>query len=133
MFIDSNIWCYYFTQDAKQHAQATQFLEQALEQEVYVSTVVLMEVSHYLYKALGAITGKECMQALLQLPINVIDFDYATLQEALTQLARYTHAGIGGRDASILAAMKQHNIQTLATHDKAFKSISTIQVTDPVK
>ena len=48
-------------------------------------------------------------------------------------LSRYSHTGIGGRDATILATMKKFNVKQLVTHDKAFKKIDFIQVIDPVE
>ncbi len=44
----------------------------------------------------------------------------------------FIHAGIGGRDATILASMKKLSIQIICTHDISFKKISNIEVIDPI-
>jgi predicted nucleic acid-binding protein len=47
IFVDSNIWCYYFDRSAQEHNAVSERLEQALEDGVAINTVVAMEVAHY--------------------------------------------------------------------------------------
>jgi uncharacterized protein len=131
--IDSNIWCYYLDRSAKEHRTVADFLEKIfVKKEIYVTTVILMEVAHFLFRNLGAVDGKEKMDVLLSLPLSVLDFDYATLTESSAILAQNLHRGIGGRDATILAAMKKLKAKAIMTHDKAFQRVEGISVIDPV-
>ena len=132
IFVDSNIWCYYFDKSAKEHRKVVGFLDKIIRKEkICVNTVVLMEVSHYLVKNLGPIKGNEKSKIFLSLPMKIIDFDYTMLEKSIGKLVENSHTGIGGRDATILAAMKNQNIKTLATHDKSFHKIEEIDVIDP--
>ena len=60
------------------------------------------------------------------------DLDYFTTLESIEQLKRYSHLGIGGRDATILALMKRSSIKKLMSHDAAFKKIDWLEVIDPI-
>jgi predicted nucleic acid-binding protein len=51
IFIDSNIWCYYFDRSAQEHDLVSEKLERAPEGVVAINTVVEMEVAHYLIKS----------------------------------------------------------------------------------
>ncbi|MFB6355497.1 MAG: type II toxin-antitoxin system VapC family toxin [bacterium] len=134
MFIDSNVFCYYFSGSLEHHEPVSEFLEQAVEQEtLQTSVIVLMEVSHYLVNTLGPIEAKETVSSLLSYPIDVYDFNYSLFTDSVDQLARYSPKGIGGRDASILACMSEQDISTLITHDQAFKTVDEINVVDPVE
>jgi len=134
LFIDSNIWCYYFDSSAEQHEKVATFLEGAIEEhELCVNTLVLMEIAHYAVKQLGAVKGREKMQVLLSLPLRIYDFDYSLLDESVEALCEHTHTGIGGRDATVVATMENERIETLVTHDRAFTRIDDITVVDPVE
>ncbi len=91
-----------------------------------------MEVSHFLVKNLGPIRGGEKINSFLSFPIVVEDLDYSTTLESIEQLKRYSHLGIGGRDATILAFMKRSSSKKIMTHDGAFKKVDWLEVTDPV-
>ncbi len=134
VFVDSNIWCYYFDKSAEEHEQVTEALEKIIEEdEVYVNTIVLMEVSHYLLKNLGAVKGKEKVDIFTSLPIKIEDFDYESFQESTSILAENLPTGIGGRDATIITAMRKQEVERIITHDKAFKRVREVNVIDPVE
>ena len=134
IFVDSNIWCYYFDGSVREHTSVATFLDSALgTKEIALNTLVIMEISHYLIKNLGPLRGKEKIDTLLTFPFIIQDFDYALLRESVEMLAKYSHSGIGGRDATILAAMKMLGIKRLITHDQAFRKIDFIEVIDPVR
>lgn len=134
VFIDSNTWCYYFDSSAEEHEQVAETLEEILEEnEVTMNTVVLMEVAHYLIKNLGPVEGQEKIDTLLGYPFRVVDFTYSLFESSVDSLARQSHAGIGGRDATILAAMAEAGEETLVTHDKAFRNIDRVDVLDPAE
>ena len=134
LFIDSNIWCYYFDESSKEHKKVAVYLDNILSKEkIVLNTLIIQEISHYLIKSLGSIKGKEKINKLLEFSFIIKDFDYDLLLIAIDMLSSYTHTGIGGRDATILATMKKFNVKQLVTHDKAFKKIDFIQVIDPVE
>ena len=130
-FIDSNIWCYYFDRSAKEHDAVSKCLELILEGRVAINTVVAMEVAHYRIKNLGNL-GKKKMDLFLSYPMEIVDFDQSLIRESIEYLAKYSQTGIGGRDATILASMQELGIQSLMTHDRAFKRIEFIEVIDPI-
>lgn len=133
MFVDSNIFCYYLNASSPHHQVVASELEDMIERRrLHTSVVVLMEVSHFLVNHLGPVKGRERMDDLLRVSLNVHDFDYALLTEGLDQLARHAPQGIGGRNAAILATMEQEGINTILTHDQAFQAVEDIRVNDPV-
>lgn len=131
IFIDSNIWCYYFDRSAQEHDIVSGKLEHELKGSVAINTVVEMEVAHYLIKSLGA-QGKRKMDLFLSFPMEVVDFDQPLAKRSIELLAKFSQTGIGGRDATILAAMEELGIKRLMTHDRAFKRIDSIEVVDPI-
>jgi len=131
IFIDSNIWCYYFDRSALEHDIVSEKLEQALDDGVAINTVVEMEVAHYLIKNLG-VQGKKKMDVFLSFHMQVVDFDQYLAKRSIELLAKFSQTGIGGRDASILAAMEELGIKKLMTHDRAFKRVNSIEVIDPI-
>jgi predicted nucleic acid-binding protein len=64
IFIDSNIWCYYFDRSAQEHNIVSDKLEKVLEGRGAINTVIEMEVAHYLIKNLG-LEGKRKMDTCL--------------------------------------------------------------------
>ena len=74
IFVDSNIWCYYFDRSAQEHNIVSDKLEQVLEGGVAINTVVEMEVAHYLIKNLG-LEGKRKTDTFLSYPMVVVNFD----------------------------------------------------------
>lgn len=134
MFVDSNIFCYYLNGSSDHHRVVASVLEDMIERRrLHTSVVVLMEVSHFLVNHLGPVKGKERMDDLLCVSLNVHDFHYALLTDGVDQLARHAPQGIGGRDAALLATMQQEGIDTILTHDQAFHAVEDIQVNDPIK
>jgi len=92
---------------------------------VAINTVVEMEVAHYLIKSLGA-KGKRKMDLFLSFPMEVVDLDHILAKRSIELPAKFSQTGIGGRDATILAAMEELGIKKLMTHDRAFKRIDSI-------
>jgi len=132
IFIDSNIWCYYFNESSKEHKKVALFIESIMDEEsIVMNNIVGLEVAHFLIKNLGAIQGKEKINTMLEYPFIIDDFDYDNLLDSINTLAKYTHTGIGGRDASIINTMRKKGIKKLVTHDKAFRKIDIIEVIDP--
>jgi uncharacterized protein len=132
IFVDSNIWCYYFDRSAQEHNAVSEKLEQVLDEGVAINTVVAMEVAHYLIKSLGSDEGRSKMDVFLSYPMEIIDFNQYLARKSVDYLAKYSQTGIGGRDATILSSMEELETKKLMTHDRAFKRLDFIEVVDPI-
>ena len=134
IFIDTNIWCYFFDEKSKEHKKASKFIKNILgREEIVINTIVAMELSHYLVKILGPVHGKKKIEAFLSFGFIIDELDFAASKNSIDILCEYSHKGIGGRDATILASMKRYKIKKLATHDNSFKEIGEIEVFDPAE
>jgi len=133
LIIDSNIWAYYFDEDAPEHDSVVEDLEKALRSErIIINTVIIIEAAHFLIKNLGPLLGRKKLSIFLRFPFRIVDLNYELTLRALDLLAKYSHLGIGGRDATILATAEALNINRIMTHDEAFKRIEWLKTIDPV-
>lgn len=133
LIIDSNIWAYYFDTDAPEHPLVVDKVEEALSSEkIAINTVIIIEVAHFLVKNLGPIIGRDKLNMFLSFPFTVMDLDYELALKAVELLANYSHQGIGGRDAAILATAENLSLNEIMTHDEAFKRIDWLKVLDPI-
>lgn len=133
LIIDSNIWAYYFDEDAAEHDFVVDDVEEALRSErIAINTVIIIEVAHFLIKNLGPLIGRNKLSIFLSFPFRIVDLNYELTLRALDLLAKYSHRGIGGRDATILATAETLNINEIMTHDEAFKRIEWLKTIDPV-
>ncbi|MFB0522730.1 MAG: type II toxin-antitoxin system VapC family toxin [Candidatus Bathyarchaeia archaeon] len=133
LIIDSNIWAYYFDEDATEHRSVADKVEAALtSQKIAINTVIIIEVAHFLIKNLGPMIGRNKLNLFLSFPFAVIDLDYDLTQKAIDLLAKYSHRGIGGRDATILATAETLSLNEIMTHDQAFKRVDWLKVIDPI-
>lgn len=49
--VDSNIWIYYFDPTTNEHKHVVDYIDELVRaEEVLSSTIIWLEVSHYLYK-----------------------------------------------------------------------------------
>jgi uncharacterized protein len=101
-------------------------------QPIVINTVIVMEVAHFLIKNLGPISGGEKLGSFLGFPFSMVDFDYKGSLDSIEMLKRYSHLGIGGRDATILAMMRRAKVKRIMTHDMALKKIDWLEAVDPV-
>ncbi|ELY54280.1 hypothetical protein C493_12774 [Natronolimnohabitans innermongolicus JCM 12255] len=69
--------------------------------------------------------------------VSVADLTRTDVEEASALLRDYPHVGIGGRDATVLAAMQRYDVSQLWTHDSGLKRMADelewLDVTDPVE
>ena len=132
--VDSNIWCYFFDESSKEHGKVSAFMQKILgKEEIVINTVILIEISHFLIKNLGPINGKKKIDIFLEFSLSIEDLNYAYAKESIDFLCQYSHQGIGGRDATILATMKKFDIKRIITHDASFKNVDWLEAIDPVK
>ena len=133
IMIDSNIWAYYFDADTPEHKSVVADVRKALRDGAMVNAVVVMEVAHYLIKNLGPIQGREKLDILLSFPMKVDELNSDLIKESIDELCKYSHLGIGGRDATLLASMRKNQVERILTHDEAFKRVPDVKVIDPIK
>jgi len=133
IMIDSNIWAYYFDANAREHRSVVPAVKKSLREGVMVNTVVLMEVAHFLIKNLGPVIGREKLDIFLSFPMKVEELTVDLVKDAADDLSKYSHLGIGGRDATLLASMRRRGVRKIMTHDEAFKRVPEINVLDPVE
>lgn len=139
IFIDTNIWCYYFDKRLPEHKQVLGIMQKTLtSQEIACNTLIILEVAHYIvrhFKESEARKKVECFSSLANL--TIIDFDRQSMHQALESLIEHGYSdGLGGRDATVLATMKSKKIKTIISHDDVFKRLSAklaLEVIDPIK
>ena len=131
--IDSNIWIYYFDQASQQNKSVAEYLNTMLRKDqAAVTSVISVEVVHYLFRRLGTAEGYEKAKIFHMGPIKTLEFTSLDLPAHLEKMRQTAHLGIGGRDATILVCMEREGIDTIVTHDKSFQYVESLKVVDPV-
>lgn len=102
-----------------------------LGQRLLTTTVIQMEVAHFLVREMGPVDGIERLATLLAFPFEVDPLDEEVVAAAIEQLRRHGHLGVGGRDATLLASMARRGSTELWTHDAALKRVPGLKVRDP--
>ncbi len=131
--VDSNIWVYYFDENLPEHSSVVKFLDPLIKQgNIAISTIIMMEVIHYLFKRLGPVVGSEKSHIFQLGYFETLEFTSKDLDELLDTFQQVSHHGLGGRDVTILVCMKKAGITKLITHDQDFKKITNIKINDPI-
>jgi predicted nucleic acid-binding protein len=134
LIVDTNIWAYYFDRDSPEHRFVVGPVEKALRtDQIAINTIIIMEVAHFLIKNLGPVDGGEKLGVFLRFPLAISEFDYRGALDSVEMLKRYSHLGVGGRDATVLALMSKSKIVRIMTHDEALKKVDWLKATDPIK
>ncbi len=135
--VDANVWVYYFDTRLAEHEAVRPWLRNALaERTLFVNTAIQMEVIHYFAKQLEDTEAyTEWFLSLDGLVVTVLE--QQDVSRAGELLVSHPHVGIGGRDASFVAAMERREVSDLWTHDTGLKRLGTLvdwlTVTDPVE
>ena len=133
VFIDSNYWIYLFDKTCDEHAHVVDHFKELYDSaSLALNTVVMIEVMHYLVKRLGPTVAKEKWQVFSSIDFVIGNLEFDQLDPIFEVLSKFSHTGIGGRDATILSFMEEQNITKLCTHDKAFTKIPNIEIIDPI-
>jgi uncharacterized protein len=101
--------------------------------QIYINTVIVMELTHFLVKNLGPLQGGEKLASFLAFPLTILDLDYKMTLDSIEELKRYSHLGVGGRDATILAFMRKLPSKKIMTHDEALKKVDWLEAIDPIR
>ena len=142
IMIDSNVWIYYFDASLEEHRYVKKPLKEIImgEEGILSNTIVIQEVAHYLVRHEPTTEFWEDISYITMLrSLELLDFGYDMVQNALKLLAKYWSYGIGGRDAVLLATMVMEGVDEIMTHDRAFKRLESrfdeldgFSVIDPV-
>ena len=122
--LDANVWVYYLDADLPEHEDVAPQVDALLATEpLFTTTVLQMEVVHYLANTLAE--SESTVAEFLSLPdTTVADLATADVETGADILHDHPNAGIGGRDATVLAAMDRYGIERLWTHDGAFAEVT---------
>ncbi len=133
IFIDSNYWIYLFDQTTPEHPHMKDHFSKIYDESKFaVNVVVMVEVMHYLVKRLGPEVAKEKWALFSSLDFIIGNLEFEELDSTFSALCKYSHAGIGGRDATILSFLLSQQITRLCTHDKSFRRIPNVEIIDPI-
>ena len=133
IFVDSNYWIYLFDKTTIEHESIKDHFNILYDEAVLaINTVVLMEVMHYLVKRLGSEMAKEKWELFSSIDFVVGNLEFGDLDFIFSTLCKYSHTGIGGRDATILSFLENNQIHQICTHDNAFKKIPNLEIIDPI-
>jgi predicted nucleic acid-binding protein len=137
IFVDSNIWCYYFDQRVLEHRSTLEPMREIIKhEEIACNTIIIMEVAHYIVRHFNENSARKKIDFLVNLRnIKISDFNRQMMQESLESLLEFSAYGLGGRDATIIATLKSQNIKRIITHDTVFKRLAeklALEVVDPI-
>lgn len=134
--LDANVWIYYLDADLDEHDTVSRRVDEVVRSKpLFVTTVLQTEVLHYASKQLADseavldtfLTGED---------VSVAELTVEDVDRAAELLTTHDQVGIGGRDATVLAAMERHDVSRLLTHDRSLLRLGDyvdwLQVTDPV-
>ena len=128
IFIDSNMWCYYFDKRLPEHEAIRDMMRKTLtSEEIVCNTLIVLEVAHYLVRHFREPIARKKIEYFTNLSnLTIIDFDRQSMTQALERLLEHGYSdGLGGRDATVLATMKLKEVETIISHDEVFMRLST--------
>lgn len=134
--LDANVWIYYLDEDLTGHDAVVDRVGDVIRSEpVFLTTVLQLEVLHYVSNQLA--DCREVLDAFLTGDdVRVADLTSRDVERASELLGTHPQAGIGGRDASVLATMERNDVTRLWTHDTALRQMGErldwLDVADPV-
>jgi len=135
--VDANVWVYFLDEGLPEHEAVVDSVSTVLSDEpVFTTTVLQMEVVHYLTNQLA--DSEPAVQRFLSMEgCTVADLTAEDVRVGADLLVDHDGAGIGGRDATVLAAMERYGVSQLWTHDGALVEMAGrldwLDVTDPVE
>lgn len=134
--LDANVWIYYLDAGLDEHDAVVRRVNDVVRSEpLFTTTVLQTEVLHYASKQLA--DSRAVLDTFLSGDdVSVADLTVEDVDRAAALLTTHDQVGIGGRDATVLAAMQRHDVSRLWTHDQSLlrmgERLDWLQVTDPV-
>lgn len=138
IFVDSNMWCYYFDQRLPEHEHVREAIRVIIKsEEIACNTIIVMEVAHYLVRHFPAKAARKKIDYFINLRnMKIADFNKQIMTETLETLIQHAYTdGLGGRDATVIATLKSLHINKIISHDNIFKRLATklaLEVIDPI-
>lgn len=135
--LDANVWIYFLDAGLDDHVAVRDPVTELLaERPLFTTAVIQMEVVHYLFRQL--VESEAAIDRFLNIEsTTVASLDSLDVSRAVTILRGHEEVGIGGRDATIVAAMDRSDVTELWTHDDGLKRLGErldwLSVTDPVE
>lgn len=135
--LDANIWIYFLDAELDEHETVREPVSSLVaDQPLFTTTVLQMEVVHYLRKQLA--DSQAAVDRFLHIEDTVTaDLTQRDVALAADLLETFHDTGIGGRDATVIAAMERHDVSILWTHDTGLKRLDNrldwLTVSDPVE
>ena len=139
LFVDSNIWCYYFDARLPEHVRVLDAMREIIKsQQIAANTVIVMEVAHYLVRHFTEKIARKKIETFTNLSnMEIADFSRPALSETVETLLAYAYSeGLGGRDATVIASMKLQNTKKIVSHDNIFRRLANkleLEVIDPAQ
>jgi predicted nucleic acid-binding protein len=127
LFVDSNIWCYYFDQRLPEHVYVKDAMREIIKsEEIACNNIIVMEVAHYLVRHFTEKIACQKIGYFVNLGnMQIADFDRQALNETVESLLTYGFAeGLGGRDATVIATMKLQSVKKIVSHDGIFRRLA---------
>lgn len=155
IFIDANIFVYYFSENSRFNPSCTEFIERIEKGELQgiSSASVVQETTHRIMMeeaslALPDVKGKDIIKYLKShsetvekleinrevpdridlLKIKIVPIDMGIIKRSQQLKARY---GLLSNDALMLQVMKDSNISRLASNDSDFERVDFITIYKP--
>jgi predicted nucleic acid-binding protein len=138
IFIDSNIWCYYFDQRLPEHESVREPIREIIKsEEIACNTIIVIEVAHYIVRHFKEKAARKKIDYFINLRnMRIADFNQQMLTDALENLVAHAYSdGLGGRDATIIATLNSQRIGRIVSHDGIFKRLAgkfAFEVIDPI-
>ena len=138
IFVDSNMWCYYFDQRLPEHEHVREPMRKIIKsEEIACNTIIIMEVAHYIVRHFTENAARKKIDSFINLRnMKITDFNRQTMTVTLEKLIEYAYTdGLGGRDATVIATIQSLNIKKIISHDDIFKRLAnklTLEVIDPI-
>ena len=139
IFVDSNIWCYYFDQRLPEHEHVREPMREIIKsEEIVCNTIIVMEVAHYLVRHFKEEAARKKMDFFVNLRnMQILGFDRQMLTETLENLFEHGYSdGLGGRDATIIATLNLQAVKKIVSHDSVFRRLASklkLEVIDPLQ
>ena len=131
-YVDANYWIYWFDERLPEHDSVDYAMQKVIQDGAVISTITLMEVAHY-FRIIQPKILSEKMKMITNLStLKLIDFTSTIMQSSINFLSIYARVGLSSRDCVILATMKAVGSDVLLTHDKSFKKVKDIKITDEI-
>ena len=85
IFVDSNIWCYYFDQRLPEHQQILEPMRKIIRsEEIACNTIIVLEVAHYIVRHFAEKTARKKIESFVNLRnMNITDFTRQIMTQTL--------------------------------------------------